>query len=94
MLTESAVQVVKEIVGAAEETADLGGLRVVAEHAGQEVNFQLSVAALPGEDDDVIDQEGARLFLDPEASSLLDDKVLDASVMQNQVAFTLAEQAA
>ena len=51
-----------------------------------------SVAALPGEDDEVIEEQGARLFLDREASSLLEDKILDANVGQNQVEFTLAEQ--
>jgi hypothetical protein len=33
------------------------------------------------------------LFLEPEAASLLDDKVLDASIEHNRVAFTIAEQA-
>lgn len=44
-LTESAVQAVKGIVSSSEETADTGGLRVVADHAGPQVNFQLSVTA-------------------------------------------------
>jgi Fe-S cluster assembly iron-binding protein IscA len=91
-LTDSAVQAVKGIVSSQEETAETGGIRVVADHAGANVNFQLSVAALPGEDDEVIEEQGARLFLDREASSLLEDKILDANVGQNQVEFTLAEQ--
>ena len=93
-LTESAVQAVKRIVSSSEETGETGGLRVVAEHAGVQVNFQLRVVALPREDDEVIEENGARLFLDPEASSLLEDKVLNANVEQSQVEFTLAEQAA
>jgi Fe-S cluster assembly iron-binding protein IscA len=40
----------------------------------------------------VIDAQGARVFLEPKAASLLDDKVLDADVEQNQVAFTIADQ--
>jgi iron-sulfur cluster assembly protein len=56
------------------------------------MNLQLSVVALPGEDDEVIEEHGARLFLEPEAASLLDGKVLDASIEDNQVAFTLADQ--
>jgi hypothetical protein len=35
-----------------------------------------------------------RIFLEPEAASLLDDKVLDATVEQNKIAFTIADQAA
>jgi len=59
---------------------------------GAEMNFQLSVVALPGEDDEVIEEQGARLFLDPEAASLLGDKILDARIESNQVAFTIADQ--
>lgn len=33
-----------------------------------------------------------RVSLEPGAASLLDDKVLDASLEQNQVAFTIADQ--
>jgi len=40
----------------------------------------------------VIEGEGALVFLEPEAASLLDDKVLDARVEQDQVAFTIADQ--
>jgi iron-sulfur cluster assembly protein len=88
-LTDNAVQAVKGIVSSLEETAETGGLRVVADRAGTQVNFQLSVAALPGEDDEVIEDHGARLFLEPEASSLLEDTVLDASIGPSQIEFTL-----
>ena len=65
---------------------------MVAERAGTQANFHLSVVALPAEDDEVIDEQGARVFLEPEAASLLDEKILDASVEQDQVAFTIADQ--
>jgi Fe-S cluster assembly iron-binding protein IscA len=42
----------------------------------------------------VIEEQDARVFLEPEAASLLDDKVLDATVEENKVAFTIADQAA
>jgi iron-sulfur cluster assembly protein len=67
-------------------------LRMVAEREGTQANFHLDVVTLPAEDDEVIDEQGARVFLEPEAASLLDDKVLDASVEQDQVAFTIADQ--
>ena len=91
-LTDSAVQAVKDIVSSSERVPETGGLRMVAERAGVQANFQLSVASLPAEDDEVIEEQGARVFLEPEAASLLDDKVLDASVEQTQVAFTIADQ--
>ena len=65
---------------------------MVAERAGTQANFQLSVVPLPAEDDEVIEEQGARVFLEPEAASLLDDKILDASVEQNQIAFAIADQ--
>ena len=93
-LTDSAVEAVKHIVSSSEGVSETGGLRLVAEQVGTETNFQLSVVSLPAEDDEVIEEEDARVFLEPEAASLLDDKVLDATVEQNKVAFTIADQAA
>ena len=91
-LTDNAVEAVREIVSSSDEASETGGLRMVAERAGTQANFQLSVVPLPAEDDEVIDEQGARVFLEPDAASLLDDKVLDASVEQDQVAFTIADQ--
>jgi iron-sulfur cluster assembly protein len=89
-LTDNAVEAVKSILSSSESEAS--GLRVVAERAGAQANFQLSVVPLPAEDDEVIEEQGARVFLEPDAASLLDHKVLDASIEQNQVAFTIADQ--
>jgi iron-sulfur cluster assembly protein len=91
-LTDNAVQVVKEIVSSSDEVSETGGLRMVAERAGSQANFHLNVVPLPAEDDQVIEEQGARVFLEAEAASLLDDKVLDASIEQNQVAFTITNQ--
>ena len=65
---------------------------MVAEQAGTQVNFQLSVVPVPAEDDEVIEEQGARVFLEPDAASFLDDKVLDARLEQDKVAFTIADQ--
>ena len=91
-LTDNAVEAVKNIVSSSDETSETGGLRLVAEREGAQANLRLSVVPLPAEDDEVIEEQGARVFLEPEAASLLDDKVLDASVEQDQVAFTVADQ--
>ncbi len=90
-LTDNAAQAVKDIVSAAEEIPETGGLRLVAERVGMQANLQLSVVSLPAEDDEVIEEQGARVFLEPEAASLLDDKVLDANVEHDQVAFMIAD---
>jgi Fe-S cluster assembly iron-binding protein IscA len=91
-LTDNAVEAVKSIVSSSDEASETSGLRMVAEREGTQANFHLSVVALPAEDDEVIDEHGARVFLEPEAASLLEEKVLDASVEQDQVAFTIADQ--
>jgi iron-sulfur cluster assembly protein len=91
-LTDNAVEAVRDIVSSSDETSETSGLRMVAEREGMQANFQLSVVPLPAEDDKVIDEQGARVFLEPKAASLLDNKVLDASVEQDQVAFTIADQ--
>jgi Fe-S cluster assembly iron-binding protein IscA len=91
-LTENAVEAVKNIVSSSEEASETSGLRMVAERAGMQAHFKLSVVALPAEDDEVVEEQGARVFLEPDAASLLEDKVLDASVEQDQVAFTITDQ--
>ena len=91
-LTDNAVEAVRDIVLSSDEATETSGLRMVAEREGMQANFQLSVVPLPAEDDEVIDEQGARVFLEPKAASLLDDKVLDATVEQDQVAFTIADQ--
>jgi iron-sulfur cluster assembly protein len=90
-LTDNAVQAVKDIVSAS-EVPETGGLRLVAASAGPDASLELSVAVLPAEDDEVLEEDGARVFLETEAASLLDDKVLDASIEENRVAFTIADQ--
>ena len=91
-LTDNAVEAVQEILSSSDQAPELGGVRLVAEPEGGRMNFQLSVVGLPAEDDEVIEAEGARVFLDPEAASLLGDKILDASIESTQIAFTIADQ--
>ena len=47
---------------------------------------------MPAEDDEVIEEHGARVFVESEAASLLDDKLLDATVDHDQVAFLILDQ--
>jgi iron-sulfur cluster assembly protein len=91
-LTESVVVAAKTIVSSSDEGCRDRRLRMVADLAGTQANFQLRVVPVPAEDDEVIEEQGARVFLEPQAASLLGDKVLDASVDENQVAFTIADR--
>lgn len=46
----------------------------------------------PDEGDQVIEEAGARVFVEPDAALILEDKILDATVAGNQVQFSLSEQ--
>src|SRR5262249_26398098 len=91
-LTDNAVEAVKGIISSSAGDAEGGGMRLIAEQDGKETRFKLSVVPMPAEDDEVIEEHGARVFLETKAASLLDDKVFDASITQNEVAFTIGEQ--
>src|SRR5665811_1990711 len=68
-----------------------GGVRIATDPTVG--NLTLSLAAMPAEDDTVLDADGARLFLDSSTTTLLDDKTLDAVTdPSGQVQFGLAEQ--
>jgi Fe-S cluster assembly iron-binding protein IscA len=73
------------------EVPEGGGLRIANDATAGSLTLRL--AALPAEDDEVLDTSGARLFLDPQAAVLLDDKTLDvAPDPEGSVQFTIAEQ--
>lgn len=91
-LTDSAVEAVKEIVSSSGEVSETGGLRMTAEQTGEKATFKLRVVPLPAEDDAVIEEHGARVFVEANAVTLLDDKILDATIERNQVAFSFVDQ--
>ena len=84
-LTDQAVDVVRGLTQTP-EAPDNAGLRL----APGEQGLELSVvdAAAPG--DDVIDAGGVQVYLEKQASALLDEQTLDANVRDGQVSFFLA----
>ena len=79
VLTSTAVAVVQTLTsgsGGPEGT----GLRISADTAPSEGGLQVEVTPGPAEEDQVLAEAGVRVFLDPDAASYLDDKVLDAKV--------------
>ena len=52
----------------------------------------ITLAPGPTEDDQVIDEEGARVFVEAPVAEYLDDKLLDARVEDEQVSFMIGEQ--
>jgi Fe-S cluster assembly iron-binding protein IscA len=94
VLTEAAAQVVKSVTDTP-EAPDGTGLRISqsATEPGSANALELAAAAEPGNNDQVVEAAGARVFLDPQAAAYLDDKVLDAEVdPDGKVRFTLGRQ--
>jgi iron-sulfur cluster assembly protein len=87
-LTENASTIVRDIT-AQPGMPDTAGLRITTE-AGDQPSFAISAADQPQVDDEVVEQSGATIYLDPPAAELLDDKILDAAVdEQGKVEFAL-----
>jgi iron-sulfur cluster assembly protein len=78
-LTDNASTIVKEI---SNQIPEAQGLRITSENADQP-SFEVEPAAAAEPGDEVVEQNGATIYLDESASLQLDDKVLDAQVDQN-----------
>lgn len=94
VLTEAAAEVVKSVTDTP-QAPDGTGLRITQPGAepGSTGSLELAAAAKPGDQDQVVETSGARVFLDPPAAAYLDDKVLDAEVdAEGKVRFTLGVQ--
>lgn len=75
-LTEQATTAVKTITAQFPDVAD-GGVRIQGSGA-PESQFQLTVVPGPEPADAVVENDGARVYLDSDAAVVLDDRVLDA----------------
>ncbi|MGH3029365.1 MAG: HesB/IscA family protein [Gaiellaceae bacterium] len=92
-LTSNAAEAVKTIAEASPELPNDSGLRIQAEPTGEgQVSFELAMVESPDEGDQVIEEAGARVFVEPEAALILEDKILDATVAGDRVQFGLSEQ--
>jgi iron-sulfur cluster assembly protein len=89
-LTENAAAGIRNIVDQPE--APMGcGLRIANDPGAGALT--LSVAATPAEEDQVLDEAGARVFLEREAAVLLDGMLLDADIDRaGNVRFAVADQ--
>jgi iron-sulfur cluster assembly protein len=88
-LTNNAVDAIRNLT-VEQAVPDEGGLRIADDGAGA---LTISLVPAPYDGDQVLDASGARLFLDPGASQVLDDKELDAATGHDgRVRFAVAEQ--
>jgi iron-sulfur cluster assembly protein len=92
-LTSNAAEAVKTIAEASPELPNESGLRIQAEPAGEgQVSFDLTMVESPDVADQVIEEAGARVFVEPETALILEDKILDATLVGDRVQFSLSEQ--
>ena len=94
VLTESAAEVVKALT-ATPDAPESAGLRIASAAANSATPGGLQVSAAPGPDanDQVLESEGAHVYLEPQAAAFLEDKVLDAEVdAEGKPHFSLAVQ--
>jgi Fe-S cluster assembly iron-binding protein IscA len=75
-LTENAADQIRNLVAQPDVPAD-AGVRIASTPEGA---LTLSLAPAPLDGDAVVDQDGARVFLEPAADDLLDGRMLDAGV--------------
>jgi len=88
-LTETASEQIRTITTSSDLPAG-GGMRIASDPATN--NLTLSLAPTPVVGDEVVDDAGARVFLDQQAAAVLDDKALDATPgTDGQVQFTITE---
>ena len=90
-ITTDAATAIKGIV----ETADVagGGLRIFAEpQTDSQASLEIALAPEPGQGDQIVDAEGATVYLEQNAADFLQDKQLDADVEGDQVRFSVTEQ--
>lgn len=94
VLTEAAAEVVKSVTSPP-QAPGVAGLRIASSAPEPESPgaLQLTAATGPGENDQVIEAAGARVFLEPQAAIYLEDKILDARVdEQGEAHFSLGMQ--
>ncbi|MGC5031746.1 adhesin [Micromonospora sp. DT229] len=76
-MTDNAVLVIRDLA-AQQDVTEGGGVRIAADTQAGSLTVEL--VAAPVEGDQVVDTQGARIFLDSDAADLLGDASVDASV--------------
>ncbi len=70
-------------LAAQQDVADAGGLRIAADTDAGSLSIELVPQPVQG--DQVVDTQGARIFLDSDAAELLNDTSVDAVVDEEGV---------
>lgn len=97
-LTEDAVSAVNTILASA-ELPEGSGIRISRvppaeapeDPAAPDMELRLSIVEAPQEGDQPVGEQP--VFVEPEAADVLDDKLLDAEIVDDQVKFMVGHQA-
>lgn len=76
-MTDRAALLIRDLA-AQEAMPETGGVRIASDISAGELSIEL--AQQPNQGDEVVDQNGARVFLDSGAVQLLGDASMDATV--------------
>lgn len=90
-MTDNAVLVIRDLAEQ-QDVAEGGGLRIAADTDAGSLSIELVPQPVQG--DQVVDNQGARIFLDADAAELLNDTSVDAIVDEEgivQFGFTTKE---
>ncbi|MDO8213506.1 HesB/YadR/YfhF-family protein [Conexibacter sp. CPCC 206217] len=91
-ITENAAEAIRGIC-AAPEIPDGAGIRIATQPGAQQPGaLEVTVAEVPADSDHVLDEAGARVFVEDTAAQILDDKMLDAQIDGQRVGFYIGEQ--
>ncbi len=93
-LTDNAVQVIEGLLGSP-SVPDGAGVKIQASPGGDAVGarLQITLAESPTQTDEVIADGSARVFVDCAVADLMDDKLLDAGIVGQEIHFTIGAQA-
>lgn len=90
-LTDSAVSAIRDLTSQP-QLPEQTGLRIMAQGEGAQ-SLELALTEGPAAGDQVVEEGGARVFVEPAAATVLADKALDAEVNdQGDLAFRIADQ--
>jgi Fe-S cluster assembly iron-binding protein IscA len=95
-LTNDATEAIERIL-MAPGVPDGAGLRIApaaieTDSAVPAGHLQLAVTVEPDRGDQVIEEAGARVFVEDTVAPYLEDKLLDAEVIDEEVRFTLGDE--
>jgi Fe-S cluster assembly iron-binding protein IscA len=94
-ITSAAAQAIEEITSSVPGSA---GVRISAmpeastNGSGPTTVFDFYPAEEPGAEDEVVEEQGVQVFLEPDVVPYLDDKLLDAEITGDEVRFMVEDQ--